>query len=268
MRNWRSKPKTLTRAAQRKPIERIEIHDSLPTLSKVKYLLITLKVYELTMATLQHLPKSQAALTNYLKSRGAQSIKILAAALELTTMGVRQHLSQLEAQGYVQQAQRNRQTRGRPVTLWKLSRQGHELFADRHAQLAVTLLQETSKTFGDGALNSLIQSDSQSTLARYRALLPAAASDLEKTLEGLCEQRTIEGFMAELRFTPSGWLLIENHCPLYAAASQCRALCDTELALFRALLEPHAQVQRADHVLAGARRCAYKITPAAVATGN
>ena len=207
------------------------------------------------MTTLQHLPKSQAALINYLKSRGAQSIKILAAALELTTMGVRQHLSQLEAQGYVQQAQRNRQTRGRPVTLWKLSRQGHELFADRHAQLAVTL-------------NSLIQSDSQSTLARYRALLPAAASDLKKTLEGLCEQRTIEGFMAELRFTPSGWLLIENHCPLYAAASQCRALCDTELTLFRALLEPHAQVQRADHVLAGARRCAYKITPAAVATGN
>ena len=39
------------------------------------------------MTTLQHLPKSQAALINYLKSRGAQSIKILAAALELTTMG-------------------------------------------------------------------------------------------------------------------------------------------------------------------------------------
>ena len=212
------------------------------------------------MTSLQHLPRSQAALISHLKSRGAQSIKILAAALELTTMGVRQHLAQLETQGYVEQAQTNRQTRGRPVTLWKLSKQGHELFADRHAQLAVTLLQETRKSFGEPALNSLIQSDSQSALVRYRALLPSPAIDLKKTLEGLCEQRSIEGFMAELRFTPSGWLLIENHCPLYAAASQCRALCDTELSLFRSLLAPHAQVERGDHVLAGARRCAYKIT--------
>lgn len=213
------------------------------------------------MTMLKHLPKSQAALITHLKSRGAQSIKILAAALDLTTMGVRQHLTQLESQGYVQQAQRNRQTRGRPVTLWKLSKQGHELFANQHSTLAVTLLRETQKAYGDSALTSLIQSDSQSALARYRALLPAADTDLPKLLEGLCEQRTIEGFMAELRFTPSGWLLIENHCPLYAAASQCRALCDTELALFRALLEPHAQVERADHVLEGARRCAYKIVP-------
>jgi predicted ArsR family transcriptional regulator len=35
------------------------------------------------------------------------------------------------------------------------------------------------------------------------------------------------------------------------------------LSLFRAVLGDKAQVERTDHILAGARRCAYRITAAA-----
>jgi predicted ArsR family transcriptional regulator len=59
-----------------------------------------------------------------------------------------------------------------------------------------------------------------------------------------------------------GWLLVEDHCPICAAATQCQGFCRSELALFRRCLGPEATVERTEHLLAGARRCAYRIRPA------
>ncbi len=213
------------------------------------------------MNPLDHLPKNQELLVQRLKTRGPQSIKILAAELALTTMGVRQHLTQLQEQGYVKHAQISRQTRGRPVVLWKLTGKGHELFGDKHARLAVRLLTEIENTYGIQQLNALIESEGEATLARYRERIPSPKNDLKAALEALRDLRTEEGFMAELRFTPSGWLLTENHCPIVSAAKSCRAFCKQELALFEAVLSPHARVERSDHLLSGARRCAYRIQP-------
>ena len=55
------------------------------------------------------------------------------------------------------------------------------------------------------------------------------------------------------------WLLVENHCPICAAASACSGLCRIELEAFRAVLGDGASVERSDHILAGARRCAYRV---------
>ena len=69
--------------------------------------------------------------------------------------------------------------------------------------------------------------------------------------------------MAECTRMPDGsMLLAENHCPICAAASTCQGLCREELSLFRAVLGDKARVERTDHILAGARRCAYRITAA------
>jgi predicted ArsR family transcriptional regulator len=54
-------------------------------------------------------------------------------------------------------------------------------------------------------------------------------------------------------------LLIEDHCPICAAATQCQGFCRSELALFQRCLGPGATVERTEHLLAGARRCAYRV---------
>lgn len=59
------------------------------------------------------------------------------------------------------------------------------------------------------------------------------------------------------------WLLVENHCPICAAATVCQGFCRDELSLFRDLLGDRVSVNRGDHILAGARRCAYRIEAAA-----
>lgn len=66
--------------------------------------------------------------------------------------------------------------------------------------------------------------------------------------------------MAEARSAGRGeFLLVENHCPVCAAAQACQGLCRGELDLFRAVLGPEVEVERIDHILAGARRCSYRV---------
>ncbi len=59
------------------------------------------------------------------------------------------------------------------------------------------------------------------------------------------------------------FLLIENHCPICAAARACQGLCRSELAIFRAVLGPDVSVERIEHIPTGARRCAYRVRSAA-----
>ncbi len=66
--------------------------------------------------------------------------------------------------------------------------------------------------------------------------------------------------MAEVRKAGRGrYLLVEKHCPICSAAKTCQGLCALELEVFRAALGDQVEVERTDHILAGARRCAYAV---------
>jgi len=66
--------------------------------------------------------------------------------------------------------------------------------------------------------------------------------------------------MAEvLRQPDDSFLLIENHCPICAAATACSKLCDAELQVFQAILGEGTVIEREEHMLAGDRRCVYRI---------
>jgi predicted ArsR family transcriptional regulator len=70
---------------------------------------------------------------------------------------------------------------------------------------------------------------------------------------------TEAGCLAARKTDDEGFPLIENHCPICKAARACTGLCQQELDVFRAALGPEVSISRTDHILAGARRCAYHI---------
>jgi predicted ArsR family transcriptional regulator len=207
--------------------------------------------------------KSQQVLLERLKTRGPQSVKILAKQLDMTTMGVRQHLAELQSRGCVSQTREAKQNRGRPVHLWRLTQAGHQQFPDGHAQITLELIAVIRDSLGEDSLNRLIDQRSARVESHYRAALESCPADPQARLTRLAELRTEEGYMAEIRLLPDGWLLIENHCPICAAAESCQQFCRTELALFQQLFAETATVSRVDHLLSGARRCAYKLVPLA-----
>ncbi len=206
------------------------------------------------------LSKTQDRILHRLKTRGPQSVKILSKQLDMTTMGVRQHLADLESKGLVAQTQEERQTRGRPVHLWKLSAAGHGRFPDTHSQTTLELIDVIRTSLGEDKLNQLIDERSSMIEASYREQLGAAEPGLQQQIERLAQLRSAEGYMAEVRLLPDGWMLIENHCPICSAATSCQQFCKSELDIFTRLFTDKATVERTDHLLAGARRCAYKIT--------
>ena len=96
-----------------------------------------------------------------------------------------------------------------------------------------------------------------------KVLVKAVVAYLE-AIEGLLEaSRPLAEARREVEKTgPGSYLLIENHCPICRVAATCTGLCATEMEVFRAALGPEAAIERCDHILAGARRCAYRVTKA------
>ncbi len=194
-----------------------------------------------------------------LKSRGPQTAGDAGKVLGITAPGAQQQLAKLAAAGLVA-AEDRRQARGRPKRYWQLTEKGHGRFPDRHSDLTLDLLESTEALFGQEGLERLIRHREKATLADYRAEL-ADCAGLEQKIDVLARIRSREGYMADWsKLDEDRYLLVENHCPVCAAATACQGLCRSELAVFRAVLRPEASVKRSDHLLAGARRCAYLVT--------
>ena len=118
------------------------------------------------------------------------------------------------------------------------------------------------EVFGERGLETLIAHRERAGIADYRKAVGTEGS-LRQRLTALARIRSREGYMASVVKDAGGFLLIENHCPICAAAAACQGLCRSELAVFRAVLGSDVVVDRVDHILAGARRCAYRVMPAA-----
>ena len=116
--------------------------------------------------------------------------------------------------------------------------------------------------FGDEGLQRLVAAREACALRNYEGCMDGADT-LRSRVERLVELRSAEGYMARWEAQGDDFLLVEDHCPIHAAARCCGSLCDSELALFRALLGPFAQVERSEHLAAGCRRCSYLIRAAA-----
>lgn len=191
--------------------------------------------------------------------KGPQTAADLGTALGTTGENARQQLSRLAADELVETESIIRGV-GRPTQIWRLTDRGHARFPDSHAELTVALLRNIRDTLGPDALDKIIEAREEEMRTAYRAEL-SKASGLEARLAALADIRTREGYMAEWRPAEDGdgWLLIENHCPICAAASMCQGFCRAELAIFREMLGPDCSVERTEHIIHGARRCAYRI---------
>src|SRR5262249_41917901 len=197
-----------------------------------------------------------------LKSLGEAQAETLAKRLGISVQAVRQRLERLLAENLVAFSDRA-QGRGRPRRLWSLTPGAASLFPDTHAQLTVDLIGTIRSELGEPALARLLERRREQITGAYCKRL-AREPDIAKKLSALADMRSAEGYMARVEPLPGeGFLLIEDHCPICAAAMICQGFCSIELQVFKDLLGPGWHIERQDHVPAGARRCTYRITPAA-----
>jgi|SRR5579871_127454 len=202
----------------------------------------------------------RAAVRDLLKRDGPISADSAAEKLGITAMAVRQHLYALESDGEAAHVEQAR-PRGRPVKLWRATKAADSHFADSHSALAGDLIVQVKKAFGEDGLDRLLRLRNADLEKNYRGKTDRAQT-LKGKLDALAKIRSAEGYMAEVRRDPQTgqWLFVENHCPICAAARLCTGLCREELALFHRVLGKGVKVERLSHILAGAGRCAYRVT--------
>jgi len=191
-----------------------------------------------------------------LKTRGALQASDAGKILGTTGEAARQQFVKLAKEDLVE-AQAVTHGVGRPVQYWQLTPQGHARFPDSHADLTVQLLRMIRSSLGEQALDQLITARESETRETYLQAMQGAES-LEERLQRLTAIRTREGYMAEWeKQEGDSYLLVENHCPICAAATTCQGFCRAEREVFSQTLG--ANVERTEHILQGARRCAYRI---------
>ncbi|MBY5371366.1 helix-turn-helix transcriptional regulator [Rhizobium leguminosarum] len=194
-----------------------------------------------------------------IKTDGPQLAAAIGDALGISGEAARQQLSKMAEEGLVEPVTVAAAGRGRPRQLWHLTASGNRQFPDGHAELTANLLGTLVEQLGPAALDTVISAREAETLQRYRQEL-GKAHDLASCVEALAAIRTREGYMADQWQEADGsFMLVENHCPICAAATACAGFCRSELETFRAVLG--ADVERSEHILLGARRCAYRIKP-------
>ncbi|MEN7550216.1 metalloregulator ArsR/SmtB family transcription factor [Rapidithrix thailandica] len=194
-----------------------------------------------------------------LKTRGAFTAEQVAKELKITKEGARQKLLKLIEQDLVKAISESKGV-GRPKQYYVLTALGHQQFPDTHAELTAQLLKTIEQVLGENALNAIINARGTAADLKYSKQLQQAHS-LEDKLDQLAKIRTEEGYMAEWSKEDRNYLFVENHCPICIAASQCQGFCQTKINTFRNVLGSTVSIERIEHILLGARRCAYRITP-------
>ena len=202
-------------------------------------------------------PQTTERILYFIKTKGPVSTATLAKTLDMTGEAARQQVQKLVAAGLIEGRQEAQAGAGRPRQNWVLTEAGNARFPDTHAQLTVKLIGSVRQLFGEAGLDKLITQREEESRSAYA--LACSAPDLPTRLRQLAAVRDEEGYMARVEEDGGDWLLIEDHCPICAAARTCQGFCRSELQLFQEVVGPGATIVREQHVLANAMRCVYRI---------
>jgi predicted ArsR family transcriptional regulator len=160
-----------------------------------------------------------------LQRQGSVSIKELGVGLGVTATAVRQQITGLLADGYIQQ-ELERAGRGRPKHVYSLTPRGRSFFPHHYDEFTNSLLREILVSEGPGKVQELLGRMGQRMAAQYEGQLAGLSSPERATK--LTELLNAKGIMAELTFEPDGIVFHEYTCPYYELARENRAICDME----------------------------------------
>ena len=157
-----------------------------------------------------------------LRRKGHASAESIASDLSVTPNAVRQHLTNLERDGFVT-SHPERRARGRPSLLFTLTERADSVFPKRYGQLATMVLQEVQEIGGPDALDQIF--------ARVAA---RHADAIERDLEGLEFDEKLKrvvawigraGTLAEQQETADGVQVTIHNCPFRNTALKFPQVC-------------------------------------------
>lgn len=171
-----------------------------------------------------------------LKIHGGLSVPGLAAIMEMSYMGVKQHCEALRALGYLERSRVPRSEVGRPEITYRLSPKADALFPQAGVALTLGLLNNMKTLFGSTSPEKLLFQYFTELQSRWQARMNRAKSLVEKatTLAALREK---EGCFARCHYDVQiGFRIEEYHHPLWALFAEYPAAIVMELRMMEQLM--------------------------------
>jgi DeoR family suf operon transcriptional repressor len=206
---------------------------------------------------LQSLSPARRRLLDRLKAEGEATAADMAAELDLTASGVRQHLDALRDEGLVVPVEPSHEaSRGRPRRRWRLSVAADALYPRAYADLTNELLgyvEGSAPELVDAIFRQRRDRRIQSARARLEGL---AFDDRIAELARILDE---DGYLADWRRADDGsFVVTERNCAIVGVAERYGQACGSEMEFIRAVL-PEASVERVTHIVSGGLHCTYRI---------
>lgn len=204
-----------------------------------------------------HMNSTTKQILKLLKRHNEVCVNFLSDELDITHMAVRKHLNKLEKDQLITTYQ-NKQSVGRPVTLYRLSQTGKELFPQNYGSLSVEFLEEIEAIDGKEKVDMLFQRREQKLIHNYGERIASKTTFKEKVAE-LKNIQLENGYMAESKDINDQEIeFIEYNCPIFQVANKYKKACDCELSLFKQVLGVDA-IERTTCMSDGDHKCRYII---------
>jgi len=200
---------------------------------------------------------------DYLRRHSQATVKELGQHLQLTSTGIRQHLTVLERDGLIE-AHEERGHVGRPALVYRLSPAGDALYPKKYDALANALIEESRNLLGPETLQRLMKNVAARFAEPYRARLQGL-STLERAREAarIIQER---GCLAECAEEQDGVLIRQQSCPFPNVAQRNSAVCALDVEFVRQLVGTDARLITS--LLRGDDSCTYRVRSREGSTGK
>lgn len=202
-------------------------------------------------------PTREQIIFNLKKSDG-MSIDDLSKIINITPMGIRQHLLALEKKGIVTYTSKKHGI-GRPGYVYRLTESADALFPKSYDNFALGILKDIEKQEGKEKVDKIFEWRRDRIFDSLKEALADKTSIDERVL-GLQDILKSEGYNLELSRQNDSYYLTNYNCPINNIALEYPSACKNELALFRSLISD--SVQRTQCLSEGDRSCLFVIPTA------
>ena len=214
------------------------------------------------LETTPTLPTGRRSVLYAVRRRGEATADQIAEQLAMTVSGARQHLSALTRDGLVEASElpAPEPRRGRRTLVYSVTAAADGLFPKAYGELTNELLGYVADA-DPAMLEDLFAKRREHRIAAARARLEPKRTLGAKVAE-LTRILDEDGYLAtHEKASPGVYLITEQNCAIWAVAQKYGQACTSEIDFIRAVL-PETTVERVQHMVAGARRCAYEVRAA------
>jgi predicted ArsR family transcriptional regulator len=205
------------------------------------------------------LPSGRRAVLFAVRRRGEATAEQVAEHLQITVSGARQHLSALAEDGLLDASELPSASpkRGRRALVYAVTDKADVLFPKAYGELTNELLSYVVDSDPE-MLEALFEKRRERRIAGAQARLAGKRTLAAKVAE-LTHILDADGYMASHeRVAPGHFRIVEHNCAIWAVAQRYGQACTSEIDFIRAVL-PEADVERVQHMVSGATRCAYEV---------